>query len=170
MMFPSLPAVHGSSYLRSQIPALCPVRRRIHHDFSSVTSFPRRTPPLRLQLCSPASTVLRSHLTSHQRSCQHYHQGCLLTVPVCFADGKPRGSPGSRVWSFQTCAGSSTPPRRFQTRQYRPVACCLPAAITGSARETKISELNSWPVCTSYQCYTQDVTVLGVWFEAGVTG
>jgi hypothetical protein len=37
--------------------------------FPSVTSFPRRTPPLRLQLCSPASTVLRSHLTSHQRSC-----------------------------------------------------------------------------------------------------
>ena len=42
--------------------------------FPSVTSFPRRTPPLRSQLCSPASTVLRSHLTSHQRACQLYRR------------------------------------------------------------------------------------------------
>ena len=80
------------------------------------------------------------------------------------------GSPGSRVWSFQTCTGSSTPPRHCRARHERPVACCLPIAITWSARETKISELNSWPDCTSYQCYTQDVTVNGVWFKVGVTG
>ena len=41
----------------------------VRQYFPSVTPFPRRTPPLRLQLCSPASTVLWSHLTSQQRAC-----------------------------------------------------------------------------------------------------
>ena len=43
----------------------------VQQDFPSVTSFPRRTPPLRSQFCSPVSMVLRSHLNSQQRSCQH---------------------------------------------------------------------------------------------------
>jgi hypothetical protein len=38
--------------------------------FPLVTSFPRRTPPLRSQFCSPVSSVVRSHLTSHRRSSQ----------------------------------------------------------------------------------------------------
>ena len=43
----------------------------IRQLFPSVTSFPRRTPLLRSQFCSPVSIVLRSHLNSQQRSCQH---------------------------------------------------------------------------------------------------
>jgi hypothetical protein len=41
-MFPSLSDMHGGSCSRSQIPDRCPVQRRVHHDSSSVTSFPRR--------------------------------------------------------------------------------------------------------------------------------
>ena len=49
---------------------------------SRLDPFPRPTPQIRhLHLCSPASSVLRTHLTSHQRSCQPYHLWCSLTVP-----------------------------------------------------------------------------------------
>ena len=37
--------------------------------FPRVAALARLTPPRRLPLCSPASTVLRSHLTSRRRSC-----------------------------------------------------------------------------------------------------
>ncbi len=45
-------------------------------------------------------------------------------------------------------------------------ACCLPHVSTRSARETVISELNSWPACTPCQCYTHSVTAIGVWLGA----
>jgi len=44
--------------------------------------------------------------------------------------------------------------------------------LTGQGRRTKvmISELNGWPACTSLRCYTHEVTLISVRFEAEVTG
>ena len=83
---------------------------------------------------------------------------------------KQTGSPGSRAWSFQACTGSSTPPCRDTTCHGAMSRVAFPQTPQGRHTKVLISELNSWPACTSGRCYTHDVTVAGVRFEAEMTG
>ena len=122
----------------------CTVRRS-----SWLGPFPPPTPPMRREhRCSPASRVLRTHLTSHQRACQHCPRRRSLAVPGRRKPGKMVGSPGSRDWSFQACSWSSTPPRGSPplAKSRHPVLPSPPPQ--GRHAEGKISELNTWPACT----------------------
>ena len=147
----------------------------VRQCFPSVTSFPRRIPPLRSQLCSPVSTVLRSHLTSQQRSCQKCPRGGSLPVPHrSEAIWKPRGSPGSRAWNVNTCTGSQTPPCPSIPHQYRNRRCCLLRVRTRSAHGSDAFgagyPLGGLACVSSCRCHTRDVTIASVRFEARVTG
>ena len=48
--------------------------------------------------------------------------------------------------------------------------CCLPQPPQRGHTGLMISELNSWPACTSCRCHTRHVTVASVRFEAAVAG
>ena len=94
--------------------------------FSWLGSFPPPTPPtLQLRLCSPASQVLRTHLTSRRRSSQRHRHGRFLSDPTGWRLASvatcriPTGSPGSRAWNFDACTGSPTPPRPDTPRHFR---------------------------------------------------
>ena len=147
----------------------------VRQCFPSVTSFPRRIPPLRSQLCSPVSTVLRSHLTSHQRSCQQCpRRGSLTVPPRSEAMWKPRGSPGSRAWNVNTCTGSQTPPCPSIPRQYWNRRCGLLPVRTRSAHGSDDFgagyPLGGLACVSSCRCHTRDVTIASVRFEARATG
>ena len=64
----------------------------------------------RTRVCSPASSVLRVRQTAQRRACRPYRSRRSPTVPF-HKHRKPLGSPGSRVWNFHACSGSSTPPQ-----------------------------------------------------------
>jgi hypothetical protein len=146
--------------------------RRFVRRSSWLSPFPRPEPPmLQPHPCSPASQVLRTHLTSYQRSCQHYRRKRSLTVPpngehATLVRRKPIGAPGSRVWSFHACTGSQTPPRPPEARRRRRRRCCLPTPGPGRHAKLVISELHGWPACTPCPCHTHDVTVISVGFRA----
>jgi len=46
----------------------------------------------------------------------------------------------------------------------------FPQTLQGRRTKRMISELNGWPACTSGRCYTRDVTIPSVRFEAAVVG
>jgi len=133
----------------------------VQQHFPSVTSFPRQIPPRRLPLCSPASIVLRSHLTSQQRSCQHCpRRGSLAAQGVIRKAAlhlRLMGSPAPfsrerrRVWNLHACTGSRTPPCSVAPCQYRYARCGLLPDTTGSAHgsgapvQLESRELNGWP-------------------------
>lgn len=48
----------------------------------------------------------------------------------------------------------------------RRVACCLPPSGPRGHASVVISELNTWPACTSGPYHTRDVAIAGVGFEA----
>jgi len=138
----------------------------VQQDFLSVTSFPRQIPPRRLPRCSPVSTVLRSHLTSQKRSCQHCpRRGSLAAQGVSRKAAlhlRLMGSPAPfsrerrRVWNLHACTGSRTPPCPSIHCHKRQRQCCLLPVRTRSAHESgapcsgrtpqsKHRELNGWP-------------------------
>ena len=111
----------------------------VRQYFPSVTPFPRRTPQRnQLPRCSPASSVLRTHLTSHQRSCQPYPQRGSLTAAAC---GRNRVT--ADRWDLPVLAfGISTHAQVQRLRRVRvdlaivrSLRCCLPFDRTRSAHE-----------------------------------
>ena len=115
--------------------------RRLARRSSWLSPFPRPAPPMHQRhRCSPASQVLRTHLTSYWRSYQHYRRKRSLTVPS--RGRKPIGSPGSRVWSFHACTGSLTPPRRTTTRLVNAIVhVAFPLSSQGRHAKRVMSEL-----------------------------
>ena len=142
------------------ISAQCPRCRHVRHHFPSVTSIPPQTPSLRSQLCSPVSSVLRSHLTAHQRSCQPYPRRGSLTVLVIARrqPEKPMGSPGSRVWNVRACTGSQTPPYSPAPGRLRYSQYCRLRVRTGSAHRSGDFGAQ-WLACGSLRTNAQDRTV-----------
>ena len=59
---------------------------------------------------------------------------------------------------------------RRRLANYAVVDVAFPQTSQGRRTESVISELNGWPACPSCRCYTHGVAVVGVRFEAGVTG
>ena len=128
----------------------------VQQDFPSVTSFPRRTPPLRSQFCSPVSMVLRSHLNSQKRSCQHCpRRGSLAAQGVnrqAALHLRLMGSPAPVILENAGAFGMST---HAQVLRLRRVRRCLAIngsddaafSLSGQDRHTKVvmSELNGWP-------------------------
>ncbi len=138
---------------------------------SSVTSFPRQIPPRRLPLCSPASIVLRSHLNSQKRSCQHCpRRGSLSAQGVIrkaalhlrlMGPPAPFSSERRRVWNIHACSGSSTPPCSFAPCLYRYAKCGLLPDITGSAHGSgaccsSIKPGAQWLACVTLRTDAQD--------------
>ena len=133
----------------------------VQQDFPSVTSFPRQIPPRRLPRCSPVSTVLRSHLTSQKRSCQHCpRRRSLATQGVSRKAAlhlRLMGSPAPfsrerrRVWNLHACTGSMTPPCPSMPCHKGQRRCCLLLVKTRSEHESgglvqsQNRELNGWP-------------------------
>ena len=103
----------------------------VQQYFPSVTSFPRQIPPRRLPLCSPVSTVLRSHLTSQQRSCQHCPRRSSLAAQGVNRQAalhlRLMGSPAPVIPENAGAFGMST---HAQVLRLRRVRRCL--AIDGS--------------------------------------
>ncbi len=71
---------------------------------------------------------------------------------------------------FSDMPGSTTPPCRHITCHIAMRRVAFRFAQRRRHTEKGISELNGWPACTSYRCYTHDVTVVSVRLKAGVTG
>jgi len=92
-------------------PALCPAMRA-RGEFPSVEPLPSAGSARgsRTRVCSPASSVLRVRLTARRRACRPYRPRRSPTGPRP-KTRTPLGSPGSRVWNFHACSGSSTPPQ-----------------------------------------------------------
>lgn len=118
-----------------------PVRRS-----SWLGPFPPSAPlTLQPRRCSPTSQVLRTHLTSRQRARPSCRLRRSRTAPGHEAR-RLTGSPGSRVWSVQTCSGSPTPPCRRFTRHDADRHVAFPLAPRGRHTGTLFSELDS-PAC-----------------------
>ena len=102
----------------------------VQQDFPSVTSFPRQIPLRRLPLCSPVSIVLRSHLTSQKRSCQHCPRKGWLAAQGVIRNAalhlRLMGSPAP-IHEEHSAFGTST---HAQVLRLRRVRRCL--AINGS--------------------------------------
>ena len=137
----------------------------VQQNFPSVTSFPRQIPPRRLPLCSPVSTVLRSHLTSQQRSCQHCpRRGSLAAQGVIrqaalhlrlMGSPAPFSREGRRVWNVHACTGSLTPPCPSMPRHKRQRRCGLLPVRTGSAHESDDVGAQ-WLACVTLRTDAQD--------------
>jgi len=131
----------------------------VQQNFPSVTSFPRQIPLRRLPLCSPVSIVLRSHLTSQKRSCQHCpRKGSLAAQGVIRHAAlhlRLMGSPGSRVWNVHACPGSQTPPCSSMPCHKRQRRCGLLPVRTGSAHES--GDVGAqWLACVTLRTDAQD--------------
>jgi hypothetical protein len=63
-----------------------------------------------------------------------------------------------------------TPPCRCIARHDAMQRIAFQATQRCRRTEVVISELNGWPACTSGRCYTRDVTIPSVRFEAEMTG
>lgn len=92
-------------------PALWPAMRA-RGEFPSVEPLPSAGSARgsRTRVCSPASSVLRVRLTARRSACRPYRPRRSPTGPRQ-ETRTPLGSPGSRVWNFHACSGSSTPPQ-----------------------------------------------------------
>jgi hypothetical protein len=91
--------------------ALCPAMCA-RGEFPSVEPLPSAGSARgsRTRVCSPASSVLRVRLTARRRACRPYRPRRSPTGPR-LVTRTSLGSPGSRVWNFHACSGSSTPPQ-----------------------------------------------------------
>ena len=125
--------------------------------------------------CSPASQVLRTHLTSCWRSCQHYRLRRSPTVPpggghAALPDGSQQDLPVLALGVFTHAQGLRL------RRVVQSLACTVtahvafPMTLQGRHAKVMISELHGWPACTPCPCYTHDVTIIGVGLGAGMAG
>jgi hypothetical protein len=109
----------ASPWLSPSFPTSCPFRVLLIHAPRPTRRYPRlwiwRPSSERQRDFNPpdlgaAQHTLRTHLTARRRACRPYRPRRSPTVPRQVMR-TPLGSPGSRVWNFHACSGSSTPPQ-----------------------------------------------------------
>ena len=124
--------------------------------------------------CSPDSSVLRVHLTSHPRSYQHYPQRGSLTVPATSHPGLIQGTDGISRFS---CLKFPHMLQAFDSAAFETdlaiddrfdVAFHKPNSV--GTRNCLISELNLWACVYPCRCYTHDVTIVSVRLRASAFG
>gem|GEM_PF-7061884 len=121
----------------------------------------------------PASRVLRTHLTSCWRSCQHYRLRRFLTVPP--GDVTP---PFGNQQDLPVLAlGMSAHPQVLRLRRVRrdlaisrPGRYCLLPVPAGSPRGSSDVGARWLARVSSRRCHTRDVTVASAGVEARATG
>ena len=148
-------------------PALCPDRVRFVWRSPWSIPFPPRTPPPPSgRSCSSASQVLRNRPTPRKRAWRTHGLHLLLPSLAVIRQREFLGSPGSRVWSFHACTGSSTPPRHPIARQCAMRSIAFPNIRQGRHAKWLISELHGWPACSRSPCYTRSVATPSVGVRA----